>query len=177
VKTIVELRRIEEALASVPLPRADREWGGADVVISGEAPPPSGTVNFYPEPRYVVTKHSLELSWLFERLRDAFHAESRLDGCSKIEFFGRRDKVSYLSKEAPGPDTAGRERVGNCLAHTLGNSAAADAVHRRLPTLYHPVPPNVAWVGVRVGVRGVKTAFPTGPWAKKKARICRPFLW
>jgi hypothetical protein len=45
--------------------------------------------DFYPEPRYVVTDYSFELSWLFEALRDAFYAEARLDSCSKIEFFGR----------------------------------------------------------------------------------------
>ena len=42
---------------------------------------------FYPEPRTVVTQFSREVSWLFERLRDAFSV--LLDGDSKIEFYGR----------------------------------------------------------------------------------------
>jgi hypothetical protein len=49
-----------------------------------------------------------ELSWLFERLRDAFYAEDRLDGCSKIEFFGRL------------ANTANR-----CIAQGHGKDAAA----------------------------------------------------
>lgn len=36
-----------------------------------------------------MTEHALELSWLFEQLRDAFYAESRINGCTKIDFFGR----------------------------------------------------------------------------------------
>lgn len=88
MRTTDELRRLEGELSGGPLPRAEREWGGADVIISKASPTPSGG-GFYPEPRYVVTPHALELSWLFESLRDAFYAESRLDGCSKIEFFGR----------------------------------------------------------------------------------------
>jgi hypothetical protein len=41
-------------------------------------------------PRIVVTPYALELSWLFESLRDAFYADNLLDGQSRIEFFGRR---------------------------------------------------------------------------------------
>lgn len=89
MKTIDELKRLEGEIFALLLPRANCEWGGADVIISAVAPPPSTGDGFYPEPRFVVTEHSFELSWLFERLRDAFYAEARLDGCSKIEFFGR----------------------------------------------------------------------------------------
>lgn len=89
MKTIEELRRLEGMLISPPVPRARREWGGADVVISAVAPPTSRGGGFYPQPRHVVTEHSLEISWMFERARDAFYAEARVDGCSKIELFGR----------------------------------------------------------------------------------------
>lgn len=89
MRTIDELRRLEEALGISPLPRADQQWSGADVIITGVAPAPPAEGSFYPEPLYVVTEYSLELTWLFERLRDAFYAEERLDGNSKIEFFGR----------------------------------------------------------------------------------------
>lgn len=89
METNKELKRLEKYLEKSPLPRVSSEWGGADVIISGEAPPKQTKGGFYPRSRYVVTSSSFELSWLFERLRDAFYAEKRLDGCSKIEFFGR----------------------------------------------------------------------------------------
>ncbi len=89
MKTIDELMRIGEVLKATPLPRASHKWDGADVVIMVPPAPEPSSGGFYPEPRYVATDHALELSWLFENLRDAFYAESRLDGCTKIEFFGR----------------------------------------------------------------------------------------
>jgi hypothetical protein len=87
MKTIEELRRIESLLPGGSLPRA-RAWGGADVVIS-KTPDQNPGSGWYPDPRYVVTRHVRELSWLFENLWAAFRAENRLDGQSKIEFFGR----------------------------------------------------------------------------------------
>lgn len=89
MKTRSQLMRIGQALAAPPVPRAARQWGGADVVVTLPPGPEPVTGGFYPEPRYVVTQHAFELSWLFESLRDAFYAEDRLDGCTKIEFFGR----------------------------------------------------------------------------------------
>ena len=89
MKTIDELNRLEQELSrKQQLPHSCREWGGADVVITRKHPHKTEG-GFYPEPRYVVTDYSFELSWLFEALRDAFYAEARLDSCSKIEFFGR----------------------------------------------------------------------------------------
>ena len=64
-----------------------REWGGADVVITSLEKKSANSERFYPEPRTVVTPFSRELSWLFERLRDAF--SGLIDGTSKIEFYGR----------------------------------------------------------------------------------------
>ncbi len=62
------------------------EWAGADVVITSE-PPQIEPGGFYPNPRFVVTPHAAQLSWLFFQLRDAFR--SLYDGNSKIELFGR----------------------------------------------------------------------------------------
>ena len=62
------------------------EWAGADVVITSE-PPQIEPGGFYPDPRFVVTSHAAQLSWLFFQLRDAFY--SLYDGNSKIELFGR----------------------------------------------------------------------------------------
>ena len=84
-----ELTRLGGVLESASLPRADRCWGGADVIISEEPAHEPVPNSFYPEARYVVTAHAHELSWLFVELRDAFYAEELIDGCSKIEFFGR----------------------------------------------------------------------------------------
>ena len=89
MKTHEELKRLEAILKKSPLPRSRGEWKGAKVVISQTARPKSAKGGFYPAPRYVVTEHSLELSWLFKKLMDAFYAEKKLDSCTKIEFFGR----------------------------------------------------------------------------------------
>jgi hypothetical protein len=64
-----------------------REWGGADVVIRYHNFKPSGNPSWYPEPRWVVTPNAKPLSKLFYNLRDTFYG--MLDGCSKIEFYGR----------------------------------------------------------------------------------------
>lgn len=76
-------------LNTQPIPTAERNWGGADVIIRDLPPKPPQAGSFRSEPRYVVTPRSKELSWLFERLRDAFYEEKRVNSCSKIEFFGR----------------------------------------------------------------------------------------
>jgi len=65
----------------------------------------AGTI-FCPKPRFVVTKHALELSWLFESLRDIFSPV--LDGATKIEFYGRLANAAnhYLAKAAVQPHSA-----------------------------------------------------------------------
>ncbi len=85
-KILAELSRsIDEKDISVL--RARREWSGADVVITSQVHEKVVAGGFYPDPRTVVTIFSAEVSWLFERLRDAF--SGLLDGTSKIEFYGR----------------------------------------------------------------------------------------
>ena len=89
MKTIEELKKLNELIVNNEIGKAKYLWGGADVVVVKEQPKtnPNG---FYPDPFFVVSaKFSLEISWMFEQLRDAFYAEKLLDGCSKIEFFGR----------------------------------------------------------------------------------------
>jgi hypothetical protein len=85
--------------------QASRPWGGADVIITVHRPEPSDG-GFYPEPRAVVTRYALELSWLFEALRDIFSPV--LDGCSKIEFYGRLANAAnrYLAKVADESQSA-----------------------------------------------------------------------
>lgn len=62
-------------------------WQGGDVVIRTDRPTTSPDT-FYPPPRFVVTEFVGQLSWLFEKARDAFKS---LDGYGfwKEEFFGR----------------------------------------------------------------------------------------
>lgn len=78
------------------------EWVGADVVITSKQPQiePGG---FYPDPRFVVTPHAAQLSWLFFQLRDAFLP--LYDGNSKIELFGRLANAAlrYQAK-SEGPE-------------------------------------------------------------------------
>jgi hypothetical protein len=79
------------------IPKARREWGGANVVISTH-----GHGSHY---REVVTPHALEVSWMFERLRDAF---TRLvDGCTKFELYGRLEiAVNAAIDASPNIDPA-----------------------------------------------------------------------
>ncbi len=89
MKTIDELKRLNEVIENNKIRKAKQLWGGADVVVVKEQPK-SNPNGFYPDPYFVVSaKFSLEISWMFEQLRDAFYAENLIDGCSKIEFFGR----------------------------------------------------------------------------------------
>lgn len=80
------LRRVTRKVEEKRYPQDRPEWQGADVVITSIEPQRSHD-SFYPEPRYVVTRFAKALSWLFEEMRDTF--SSQLDGCNKIEFYGR----------------------------------------------------------------------------------------
>lgn len=153
MKTLNELKRLKNLLEEPRLPRAKREWGGADVVITRKRPPKSAEVGFYPEPHYVITEHSLELSHLFEKLRDAFYAEERLDGCSKIEFFGRlanaanrcikrspslTEHILYAAvlHEAFAIYDEMEEGTFQCLAVAVGNEIVDDYIDEALRTGY-----------------------------------------
>lgn len=150
MKTIDELHRLEQELSKERLPRARRKWGGADVVISIK-PPKRAEEGFYPEPRYVVTNHAFELSWLFEALRDAFYAEARIDSCSKIEFFGRLANAANRFLQRSTNPTAHHlcaavlheafaiyeeteQGTFQCLAIAFGNEIVDDYVDEALRT-------------------------------------------
>lgn len=90
MKTIQHLQQIEATLEKASMPKASAAWGGADVIVTTHRPQLERDPNcFYPDKRYVVTEHALELSWLIEKLFSAFYADQLIDGCSKIEFCGR----------------------------------------------------------------------------------------
>ena len=82
------LKQLSDTITSGNIPKANQIWCGADVCIDRKTPQKTED-GFYPDPRYVETEYALELSWVFFLLKDAFYAENLIDGCSKIEFFGR----------------------------------------------------------------------------------------
>lgn len=77
---IKELENLKQLVADDKIGKS-QEFGGAGVIISEEPRDTGDTV--------VVTEFSHELSWLFEKLRDIFYSENRLDYLSKIDFFSR----------------------------------------------------------------------------------------
>jgi hypothetical protein len=87
---------------------SSRMWQGADVVITNESPSIKES-GFYPAPRYVVTSHASELSWLFEQVRNIF-MEIDDYGYLKEEIFGRLGNTAnrFLSKN---PDANVRETL------------------------------------------------------------------
>ena len=106
MKTVDALAVLRQTLAAEPLPRAARTWIGAGItILAPEAPEPLSD-GFRPPPRIVVTAHSLELSWLFDSLGRAFFAEGRIDGNSKVEFFGRLGNAANRSLTLAPTSTA-----------------------------------------------------------------------
>ena len=124
--------------------RARHNWGGADVVITASLKGTPQKDAFYPEPRTVVTPFSLEVSWLFEHLRDAF--AGLIDGTSKIEFYGRLASAarSYQQQVNGGENAKDimravlyeavvmleemEEGTFECLSVAEGNTILADLV-------------------------------------------------
>ena len=93
------LKQLSAMIASGVIPKADQSWHGADVDVVRNAPTKTEG-GFYPDPRYVETEYPLELSWVFMKLRDAFYAENLVNGCSKIEFFGRLANAAVRATKA-----------------------------------------------------------------------------
>jgi len=85
-KTRSSLLHLAKRIEKGDYPHNRKNWGGADVGIVSKTPKPTEG-GFYPDPRYVVTSFSRELSWLFEKMKDTF--KPFLDGTTKIEFYGR----------------------------------------------------------------------------------------
>ena len=83
--TVKELRQL---VLDGKTGRAKHNWGGAGVIVDSKASTSKGD-SFYPDAFYVVTDFALEVSWLFEKLRDAFYTKNLLDYCSKEVIFTR----------------------------------------------------------------------------------------
>src|SRR5579884_1843011 len=73
------LTRLRTAVERGEIRRAKREWGGANVLVC--------SIPRHTRHRELVTPHALEVSWMFESLRDAF--SGLVDSCSKFELYGR----------------------------------------------------------------------------------------
>ena len=84
-----KLQELAHLLANPVLPRASRDWSGADVVIASAPQADHLRSSLYPRDCEVLTEHALEVSYFFEVLRDHFYEEALIDHCSKIEFFRR----------------------------------------------------------------------------------------
>ncbi len=79
------LNDLRERILKGGIQKADQEWGGADVAIVQALPERTGE-EFYTDPRFIITKFSLELSWLFEEIVKIF--TGKLDYMSRYEFYG-----------------------------------------------------------------------------------------
>jgi hypothetical protein len=84
-----KLHELAHLLANPVLPKASRDWSGANVVIASAPQPDPLRRSAYPSDREVLTEHALEVSYFFEVLRDPFYDEALINQCSKIVFFGR----------------------------------------------------------------------------------------
>ena len=132
----VALDLLKEKLDQKLILKASREWGGANVVVSA--------VPLYSSYREIITPYSLEVSWLFEQLRDVF---SRLiDSESKFEFYGRlevsvnrsiaagqcevRDVALGLLEAAATMLDEMSRRQFTILSVAMGNEIAADRVSK-----------------------------------------------
>lgn len=74
------------------------EWGGADVLITSSIKRKNEFKRNYPDKICVLTRFSIELSWLFFKLRDLY--EHRIDYLNKYFFYGKLAKAAnnYLMK-------------------------------------------------------------------------------
>ncbi|MFV0387548.1 MAG: hypothetical protein ACK5NT_02240 [Pyrinomonadaceae bacterium] len=137
-----ELDSLSQRVNQAPIPKAEY-WGGADVCIVSQKPESKGG-GFYPDPRYVVTEHAAQLSWLFIQLKSIFIG--LIDGISKIEFYGRlanaalryqdknegnenqKDLLFAVLREAYGMLDEMEEGEFENLTFVVGNSIANDSI-------------------------------------------------
>jgi hypothetical protein len=87
-KVIKELDSLSKLVVS-GLSGTAKPWQGADVVVTNVLKLGDSEIDsFYPSPRFVITDHVEEVSWLFEKLARIFANEENY-GAWKEEFFGR----------------------------------------------------------------------------------------
>lgn len=72
MKTIEELKRLNELITNNKIGKTKYLWGGADVAVVKEQPKKNSN-SFYPDTFFVVSeKFSFEISWMFEQLKAVF---------------------------------------------------------------------------------------------------------
>jgi len=87
MKTIEELKRLNNAILNNEIGKAERNWSEADVAVVDRQPRtnPNG---FYPDPFFVISKnYSLEISWMLEQLRGNRKLNLRLQMTQLLSFF------------------------------------------------------------------------------------------
>jgi len=97
-----ELARLNDLLYVNDPPRAEREWGGAGVIVTATRP---SAADGGSSDVYVVTPWALQLSWVIDQLGKAFSGDGRIDYLSKHEFYGRLAQAAnrYLAT-TPDPN-------------------------------------------------------------------------
>lgn len=101
--TYERLGDIGERLSTLPLPLADRLWGGAQVVILTPEASVDRDHSAHPNDVWVVTPHALEVSWLFTEIAAVAHGHEQVDHLSKYEFYGNLAKAANTALAA-NPD-------------------------------------------------------------------------
>ena len=94
-----QLMILKQQIEEGSIQKAETECGGADVAVLSSRPEQTEN-GFYPDPLYIVTKHSLELSWVIEQLRDIF--SSSLDHMNKYDFYGQLADAAITHIEKHG---------------------------------------------------------------------------
>lgn len=80
---IDKLNELHAIVNSGNIPCAKEHWGMHDAGFIDKLPETYGKGDFYPDPDYIVTPHSLKVSWLMEKLTSAWHA---IDGLNRDRY-------------------------------------------------------------------------------------------
>ena len=98
-----DLSNLIKYISKNPIPISDKDWGGADVLISSKKLSKKKSMEWLEAGKIlVVTKYSKELSWLFMELRDIHYKHCIIDYASKYGFFGRLGDAAIHSIQKHG---------------------------------------------------------------------------
>lgn len=82
------VRSLVRKVLAGDVPKCQRLWSGGGVAVVYRRPHrPKKLLEWYPDPRFLVTPYASEVSWIFDELWKAFRM--LLDSVSKVEFFGQ----------------------------------------------------------------------------------------
>lgn len=104
MKALEKLNSLQKVVVSGEIGKAKGKWGGAEVSVVSKLPETSSD-SFYPNPKYVVSeKFYLEISWMFEQLKEIFYSDKLLDYLDKYDFFDRLAKAANRGIENDSDD-------------------------------------------------------------------------